>query len=135
MTRTRFRGERGLVGKLAILWLVLLAMFVVVAFDAGSIALTRYKVASAAQDAAQEAATAFKQSGNRNDAFQAAVQQVAQEDPGARIPKNGFSIDQSNGQVTVTVVKTASTLIAGRVSLFQDLTKAKATSTSGPSVF
>lgn len=135
MTRTRFRGERGLVGKLAILWLVLLALFVVAAFDVGSIAFTRYKVASAAQDAAQQAATAFKQSGNRNDAFQAAVQQVAQDDSGARIPKNGFSINQSNGQVTVTVVKSAATLIAARVSFFQDLTKAKATSTSGPSVF
>ena len=135
MTRTWFRDERGLVGKMAVVWLILLALFVVAAFDMGSIAVARYKVTNAADDAAQQAADSFKQNGNRGDAFQAAVKQVAEDDPGARIPHNGFSIDQATGRVTVTVEKKAATLVAGSIGYLQGLTKAKATSTSGPSVF
>jgi uncharacterized membrane protein len=134
MRTTGVRDERGLVGKIVILWLVFLAAFVLAAFDAGSIALTRYKVTSAASDAALEAANVFKQSGDRNQAYQAAVELVNEDVPGARIPaKDGFSIDPQTGKVTIVVVKRASTLIAGRVGFLESLLRAKATETSGPS--
>jgi CBS domain containing-hemolysin-like protein len=128
------KDERGLVGKIVILWLVFLAVFVVAAFDAGSIALTRYRVTEAASNAAREAANVFKQTGDRNQAYQAAVELVNQEAPGARIPaKDGFSIEAPTGRVTVVVVKKASTLIAGRIGFLESLTRAKVTDTSGPS--
>lgn len=134
MRTTGLRGERGLVGKLMILWLVLLAVLVPAAFDTGSIALTRYKVTSAASDAALEAANVYKQTGDRNQAYQAAVALVNEDVAGARIPaKDGFSIDPQSGQVTVVVVKRASTLIAGRVGFLESVLRAKATETSGPS--
>ena len=133
--RTReLRDEHGLVAKLTILWLLLLAVFVLAAFDTGSIALTRYKVTSAASDAALEAANVFKQTGDRNHAYQAAVQLVNEDVPGARIPaKDGFSIDPQTGKVTVVVVKRASTLIAGRIGFLESVLREKATETSGPS--
>jgi len=134
MRSAELKDERGLVGKIAILWLVFLAVFVVAAFDAGSIALTQYKVTEAASDAAREAANVFKQTGNRNQAYQAAVELVNQDAPGARIPaKDGFSIEPQTGRVTIVVVKTASTLIAGRIGFLESLTRAKITDTSGPS--
>ncbi len=134
MRTAALRDERGLVGKIVILWLVFLAAFVLAAFDAGSIALTRYKVTSAASDAALEAANVFKQTGDRNQAYRAAAELVNEDAPGARIPvKDGFSISPATGAVTVTVVKRASTLIAGRIGFLDSLTRAKATETSGPS--
>lgn len=134
MRTAGLRGERGLVGKLMILWLVLLAGLVLAAFDTGSIALTRYKVTSAASDAALEAANVFKQTGDRTQAYQAAVELVNEDVPGARIPtKDGFSIDPQTGKVTVVVMKRVSTLIAGRISFLESVLRAKATETSGPS--
>ena len=134
MRTAELKDERGLVGKIAILWLLFLAVFVVAAFDAGSIALTRYKVTEAASDAAREAANVFKQTGDRNQAYQAAAELVNEDAPGARIPaKDGFSIEPQTGRVTIVVVKTASTLIAGRIGFLESLTRAKITDTSGPS--
>jgi uncharacterized membrane protein len=134
MRTAALRDERGLVGKIVIVWLVFLAALVLAAFDAGSIALNRYKVTSAASDAALEAANVFKQTGDRSQAYQAAVDLVNEDAPGARIPaKDGFSIDPQTGKVTIIVVKRASTLIAGRIGFLDSLTRAKATETSGPS--
>jgi Flp pilus assembly protein TadG len=134
MRTAELKDERGLVGKIAILWLVFLAVFVVAAFDAGSIALTRYKVTEAASDAAREAANVFKQTGDRNQAYQAAAELVNEDAPGARIPaKDGFSIEAQTGRVTIVVMKKVSTLIAGRIGFLESLTRAKITDTSGPS--
>jgi uncharacterized membrane protein len=112
----RFRDERGLMGKIAIVWLLLLAVFVVAAVDAGSIALTRFKVSNAADEAAFQAAHSYKDTGSQSQAYQAAVSAVQSEAPGAKIPANGFSVDTGTGDVTVEVVKKAWTLVAARLS-------------------
>lgn len=133
MKTTALRDERGVMRSIAILWLVILAALAVAGFDAGSIAFTQYKVTSAASDAALEAATAFKQTGDRNEAYKAAVQSVKENAPDSMIPdKDGFSIDPRTGKATVVVVKRASTLIAGRVGFLDSLVRAKAKETSGP---
>ena len=49
MTSTVIREEAGLVGKILLLWLLLLAVIVVVAIDAGSILLTRSRAADLAE--------------------------------------------------------------------------------------
>jgi uncharacterized membrane protein len=133
MKKAALRDERGVMRSIAILWLVILAALAVAGFDAGSIAFTQYKVTSAASDAALEAATAFKQTGDRNQAYKAAVQSVKEDAPDSMIPdKDGFSIDPRTGKATVVVVKRASTLIAGRVGFLDSLVRAKAKETSGP---
>jgi Flp pilus assembly protein TadG len=127
----RLRDERGLMGKIAIVWLLLLALFVVAAIDVGSIALTRFKVANAADKAAFEAAATYKNTSDKSKAFQAAEEAVQQEAPGAKIAADGFAIDQQ-GNVTVKVVKRAWSLLAGRLSQTKPYTKVSATSTSTP---
>jgi uncharacterized membrane protein len=129
------RDERGLVGKLAVVYLLVLGLMVLAAFDAGSIALTKYKVTSAAEDAALQGATTFKETGDPNQAYRTAVKHVNQDAPGASIPKDGFAINRANGQVTVTVVKKASTLLTERLGFLKQLVTARATSTSGPTQF
>jgi Flp pilus assembly protein TadG len=134
MKTAALQDERGLTGTYVILWLVILAAMGVAGFDAGSIALTQYKVTSAASDAALEAATVFKETGDRNQAYRAAVELVKHDAPGSLIPaKDGFSIDPRTGRATVVVVKRASTLIAGRIGSLDSLVRAKAKETSGPS--
>jgi hypothetical protein len=134
MKAAALRDERGLTGTYVIVWLVILAAIGVAGFDAGSIALTQYKVTSAASDAALEAATVFKETGDRNQAYRAAVESVKHEAPGSLIPaKDGFSIDPRTGRATVVVVKRASTLIAGRIASLDSLVRARAKETSGPS--
>jgi uncharacterized membrane protein len=128
----RLRDERGLMGKIAIVWFLLLTLFVVAAVDVGSVALTRFKVANAADKAAFQAAATFKNTADRNQAYQAAQEAVQQEAPGAKIPSNGFAIDARTGDVTVKVVKRAWSLIAGRLSQTKPYTKVSATSTSEP---
>ncbi len=125
--------ERGLIGKILIVWLVVLVVLGVGAFDTVKILYARYKVADAAQEASFDAASALEKGGNRQEAYQAAVAAVQQKDPDARIPpKNGFVIDPKTNQVTVTVTKKVSTLIAGRIGFLKKYTKATATDTSEP---
>jgi uncharacterized membrane protein len=126
------RDERGLMGKIAVVWLLLLAVFVVAAVDVGSIALTRFKVANAADKAAFQAASEFKDSADRLKAFDAARQIVEEDARGAKIPENGFSIDPATGDVTITVVERSWSLVAGRLSFTRSYTKVTATSTSPP---
>jgi uncharacterized membrane protein len=133
MKAASLRNERGLVRSVTILWLVILAALAVAGFDAGSIAFTQYRVTNAASDAALEAATVFKQTGDRNQAYKAAVQSVKKDAPDSLIPdKDGFSIDPRTGKATVVVVKRASTVIAGRIGFLDSLVRAKAKETSGP---
>ncbi len=129
----RVRDERGLIGKIAILWLVLLALFVVAAIDTGSILYTRYKVADAADTASFEAASVYKETHDQRAALEAALAKVQELDPGARIPsKQGFVLNTQTGEVTVTVSKRSWTLLAGRIGFTKKYVKATATETNGP---
>jgi Flp pilus assembly protein TadG len=129
----RARDERGLMGKIAILWLVLLALFVVAAIDTGSILYSRFKVADAADTASFEAATAYGQGQDSRVALQVATDKVAELLPDAHIPKDGVVINAETGEVTVTVVRKAWTLVAGRLGFTKHFTKVSATDTNGPS--
>ena len=122
--------ERGLIGKVMILWLVLGALFLVAAFDTAQILLTRYRVVDAAQTAAFDAGSVYQRSkGDRRAAYRAALEAVEETDADAELSR--FVIDAKTGQVTVTVTREAPTLLAARIGFAEGLTHAKATETSG----
>lgn len=123
--------ERGLIGKIIIVWILLGVLLLVAGIDTAQILLTRFRVADAAQTAAFEAAATLKASrGDREASYRAALDAVAEADAGAKLTQ--FVIDAETGDVTVTVTKRASTLLAGRIALTKPLTKAKTTETAGP---
>jgi len=133
MTRARTlrADERGLIGKILILWIVLGALLLVAAIDTAQILVTRYNVANAAQEAAFEAGSTYRSSrGDRQAAYRAALQVV--EEAGAETKLARFVIDDPTGRVTVTVTRRAPTLLAGRIGFTKDLTRVKATETSEP---
>jgi len=123
--------ERGLVGKILLLWIVIGVLLLVIGLDTAQVLLTRYRVADAAQTAAFEAAATLERSrGDRDAAYRAAVDAVEGIDADATLTR--FVIDARTGQVTVTVVGRADTIVAGRIGFSRSLTKAKTTETSEP---
>jgi len=119
MTRIVIRQEAGLVGKILLLWLLLVAVIVVVAIDAGSILLTRSRTADLAEDASVSAAEAFGQTGDEQQAKLAALDTIADADEAVRLKR----IDVGRREVTVVLVVRADTLVVGRIPFVDDLEK------------
>jgi hypothetical protein len=122
------------VGKLIVLWLAAVVVVGIATIDTVSILFTSFRASDIASNAASEAANAYEASGNRAKACEAAQLSVELEDPGARITANGCVVDERTGEVTVTVRKTATTLIAGRLSFTKRFARPEATETNGPTV-
>ena len=119
MTRIVIRQEAGLVGKILLLWLLLLAVIVVVAIDAGSILLARSRAADLAEDASVSAAEAFGQTGDEQQAKLAALDTIADADEAVRLKR----IDVGRREVTIVLVVRADTLVVGRIPFVDDLEK------------
>jgi hypothetical protein len=123
------RDERGLVGKILVLWLVLAVLLAVLAYDGIRIAVTRFRVADAAQTAAFESATALRSTrGDRDAAYRAAQQAVAETDEGLRL--TGFVIDPRTNEIRVTVAQKAPTILVERIGFLSSLTRARTTEAS-----
>ena len=114
-----WRDDRGLVGKMLLVWLLLLAVLVVGAIDAGSILLTRTRAADLAKDASVSAAEALRQSGDEEQAKLAALDTIADADEPVRLR----SIDVGRREVTVVLVVHADTLVVGRIPFLDDLAR------------
>jgi len=115
--RPALRDDRGLVGKILLVWLLLLVVLVVGALDAGSILLARSRAADLAKDASVSAAAAFAQSGDEERAKLAALDTIADADEPVRLK----SIDVGRREVTVVLVVHADTLVVGRIPFLDDL--------------
>ena len=128
----RVGDEAGFVVKTLVVTLLVLAVLGVAALDGVSILSAKYRVADAADHAAEETAYTYKQSRDVRAACDDAVRTVAASDSSARIPKGGCVIDPRTGDVTITVRQTATTIVAKRISALEKYTKAEATSTASP---
>jgi uncharacterized membrane protein len=130
--RAGVHDERGLVGKLLVVWLVLLALLVLAGIDAASIVLTKVKTSAAADKAAIRGATVFHVKDSRRDALAAALEQLGEDMPSAEMRPEDFVIDPPTGRVTVTVTAKASTLIVDRVDFLSSYARISETSTATP---
>lgn len=115
--RAPFRDDRGLVGKILLVWLLLLAVLVVAAIDAGSILLARSRAADLAKDASVSAAEALRQNGDEKQAKLAALDTIADADEPLRLKR----IDVGRREVTVVLVVHADTIVVGRIPFLEDL--------------
>ena len=131
MSRARppaFGDERGLVGKLLVLWLLLVALLALVAVDGGSILMLRVRTGDLAGDAASAAADAFADTRDQRAAKLAALGTIEESDDPARLRR----IDVRRGEVTVEVSARADTIVVGRVPFLDDLATVTVTRTSPP---
>ncbi len=127
--RDPFGDERGLVGKILLVWLLVAAMIVVGAIDASSILLTRSRAADLAKDASVSAAEALRQGGDEEQAKLAALDTIADADEPVRLKR----IDVGRRAVTVVLVVRADTIAVGRIPGLDDLERVTVSgSTSAP---
>jgi hypothetical protein len=111
----QLNDEAGLVGKMMIIWLLVLALLAVAAIDAASIAFTTYRLSDVGAAAASEGALTFKHTHDARDACDRVAKVVAKEDPLAKLTRQGCRIERPSGLVTVAIRKRASTLVAQRI--------------------
>jgi len=128
----RSRDESGMVGKIIIVWLLLVALLGVVALDAASIVFTKFRLSDTASAAATTAATNYQNSRDSGEACDAARRAVQDEDPDVQIPKTFCKIDPVSGEATIVIRKEAKTIVAGRLSFTKDLTRVTDKETAGP---
>jgi len=112
----RLHDERGLVGKMAVLWLILAAVIVVAAIDGGSIIFTKVHLSNVAENAASDAVTSYRTNANVAAACQAAATTIHSLDAAIKLGKDFCVVDPASGAVTIRVRKLAPTLLAGRLS-------------------
>ncbi len=120
------RSEGGLIGKIVVLWLVVLAIAAVLAVDAGSIVLSRVRTADLARDAALAAAETYEDSGDERSAKLAALAVIEGSDDRARLKR----IQIQRDEVTVVLTSTAGTIVVGRIPWFDQLGKVTITESS-----
>jgi hypothetical protein len=113
----RLADERGLVGRLAAQFMILLLLVGVIGYEAGQMALAQAKAHTAARDAAQAAADVWLSTKNFERARTAAEQAADAIWDGATI--DGMQVDQ-NGEVTVTVAIEAKTMLIRRIPATRD---------------
>jgi hypothetical protein len=118
--------QRGLVGKLLILWLLALALVVVVAIDGVSILLARIHVAEVAKTAADAGIPPLEKGRPEEKILRASLAALTEADEDARLER----FETTNDTVTVEVSDRAGTMLVGLFGLFDDLANVSASRTA-----
>ena len=125
-------GQAGMIGKLAVVWLVLLSVFALAAIDTVSIVITKFHTADLAANAASDAAASYQQSRSFTIACKVAIDALQSDDPQTKLASRGCRIDPSTGDASITVRKDATTLVAGRLSFTRKYASVTDTETAPP---
>jgi Tfp pilus assembly protein PilV len=125
----RPRGDVGAILLSSLVKFVLvLGIIAVAGYDTFSIAATQVSARDEAQQAAQVALDSLTARETPRQAYRAAVDYVT-ENGGGTIPEGGFSV-AADDTVTLTLTRTAPTLLAGRLSFLDEYVHAEVTTTA-----
>ncbi len=132
------KDERGIIANWLIKVVLGIAIFGVIAYDAGSILVNYFTLDSASDDVAIGVSTDVGTSSNasqftENEIYQLAKAQVEAEDGGvanAKVLRRGTNID-SEGVVHVRLRRKADTLIVSRISAIEKWARATANGQAG----
>jgi Flp pilus assembly protein TadG len=127
------REQSGMVGKIIVVWLLFVAVLGIFAIDTASVLFTKFRLSDAAATAASTAVSTYQNERDVTAACGAAELSVRQADPDATMPKGWCKVDTTSGDVTITLRKTATSIIAGRFSFTRDLTKVVQRESASPS--
>lgn len=97
--------------------------------EGGSILFTRLQVQDIAEAAAFEAASSFRRTHSAETAREAALSIIGDRDEEAKLTRFELS---SEGRVTLTIRKRASTFLVQRIGFLSGLAVARATETAEP---
>jgi hypothetical protein len=130
----RASNDSGMVGKLLIVWLLLLALIGVAIIDGTSIVITRLQLSDAATRAATGAAAALNRGETATEACAVAAAELDEHEPDARRPRRSWcEVDTTEGLVTIRLRGDAGTLLAERLSFTRDLAAVSVEESAGRS--
>src|SRR6476659_2966784 len=124
--------QAGMVGKIIGVWLLFVAVLGIFAIDTASVLFTKFRLSDAAATAASTAVSTYQNERAVTAACGAAELSVRQADPDATMGKRGCKVDTTSGDVTITLEKTATSIIAGRFSFPAHDTKVVQRETASP---
>lgn len=132
------RDQRGIIADWLVKVVLGIAIFGVIAYDAGSILVNYFTLDSGADDVAVAVSTTVGTSGNAanytdDEILQLAKAQVKSEDggvKGARVLRDGTTIDEG-GVVHVRLRRVADSLIVGRIGPIEKWARATADGQAG----
>jgi hypothetical protein len=127
-----WRDETGLVGKMIIVWLLVVAVLALGAIDAASIAFTTYRLSDIGSTAASEGALMFRRDHDVRETCERVAQVVTEEEPTAHVAPRGCRVETPTGRVTVKIRTRANTLVAQRIPWTDDFATVVVTETAGP---
>lgn len=133
MANRAHRDQRGLVGKFMIVWLLLLAVIVLVGYDAVSIAITTFKVSDVAAQAASDAVVEYRHERDLTAACAVAQATIAADQPDLKLGKNFCTGDPEAVAITITIRTTAQTFALDRLDFTKHYTNITQTETAGES--
>ena len=125
--------QAGMIGKIALFWIIGLLLLSLLVLDALSIALTTFKLSNTAQGAASTAATTFKNLHEVTKACEAAQVNLLSDNVGVPDNDTWCNIDEKTGVATISLHSTASSLVLGRLSFTEYYTKISVKETAEPS--
>jgi hypothetical protein len=128
------RDQAGLIGKVAVFWIVFVALVGLLVLDGISIVLATLNLSNTAQAAATTAATSFHSADDPAKACQAAEADLARDGIAVPDSEKWCRIDTGTGEATITLRTTASSLVLGRLSFTRDFTDVSARESAGPAV-
>lgn len=112
---TSWRGQEGMVGKTAVIWLALAALIVVAGLDVVAIGRSTFRLSEIASEAASTGVANYQREGrSETKACEAVAASVDALDPTLKLGRNACRVDGESGQVTVTLKVVADTILAGR---------------------
>jgi hypothetical protein len=127
-------GQAGLVGKAAVVWLLLLAVLGIGVLDAVSIARTTLHASEVAAEAAAAGASNWRSEGrNVLKTCAAVAESIEAQDPSLKLGRNGCVVDDETGGVEVTIKTVADTIVAGRLGATAEYTQVVVVETAGQS--
>jgi hypothetical protein len=126
------RDGSGLIGKVALFWVIAVLLIGLLVLDGVSILLTTFKISNAAQAAATAAANEYKDSKDGDEACLAAEATLLQENQPVPDNDSWCKVNAESGRATISLKAQASTLVLGRLSFTRDYTKVTAKESADP---
>jgi hypothetical protein len=124
--------ETGLVGKIIVIWLLVVGLLGVIAIDAASILFARFRLADTATVAAVTAANRYRSTRDQDRACGDARSVVERDAADAVMSRNFCRIDRATGEVTIVLRQEANALVADLLPFTEDFTKIVVKETGRP---
>jgi hypothetical protein len=125
--------QAGLIGKVAVFWIVAALLVGLLILDGLSIVLTTFKLSSTAQGAASTAATTYKNLHDTTKACEAAGVELLRDNTPVPENEGWCKIDEDSGTASISLHTIASSLVLGRLSATEGYTKISVKETAEPS--